>query len=219
MTMCTDVSLHLPSCSNRQVFLQPQSPRNNHRFCRPQRYWPKRNRPLNFLSFAQSPDSGAENMWLPQSRLKSAGLQPSYFLTREQALEAQLKALKANNFPINDHGIEVLYRFAGIDPWSRSTYFGGRSLDLGQFERFRRIWYTKCYITLVNHSEHDLISSLEVSEDLWKARVHVENEYRKEEATYEFTFQRQLGGLKDGAWYCTQLRCDGCDDKHIYGVI
>lgn len=89
----------------------------------------------------------------------------------------------------------------------------------GQFERFRRIFYTKCFSTLLNHTDHRLISSLEVSEDVWKARVFVENGYRKEEAVYEFTMVRRFGGRYDGVWFCDQLICDGCDDRHLYGVI
>ncbi len=55
-----------------------------------------------------------------------------------------LQALAANNKPYPDHGIEVAYRFAGFDPFARSQYFG-ISLDLGQFERYRRIFYTPLY--------------------------------------------------------------------------
>ena len=58
-------------------------------------------------------------------------LSPSFWLSREEAVEAQLAALKQNHYPTSDHGIEVLYRFSGFDPWERSTYFG-RSLDLGK---------------------------------------------------------------------------------------
>jgi hypothetical protein len=55
-----------------------------------------------------------------------------------------VQALQNNHFPHSDAGIETLYRFAGFDPFSRSTYFSDISLDLGQFERFRRIMYAAC---------------------------------------------------------------------------
>lgn len=35
----------------------------------------------------------------------------------------------------------VMYRFAAFDPFERSKFFG-RSFDLGQFERFRRVFHT-----------------------------------------------------------------------------
>ena len=111
-----------------------------------------------------------ENLRVPQQPPKTGTLAPSLWLSREDAVEAQLKALQHNNFPTADAGIEIMYRFADIDPWSRSTYFG-RSLDLGQWERFRRVFNTKCFTTLLNHSEHHFISSLEVSEDVWKVGI------------------------------------------------
>ena len=43
----------------------------------------------------------------------------------------QLEALKYNDQPRPDYGIEVMYRFAGFDPFERSPYFGP-FFDLGQ---------------------------------------------------------------------------------------
>ena len=40
-------------------------------------------------------------------------------------------ALKYNDQPRPDYGIEVMYRFAGFDPFERSPYFGP-FFDLGQ---------------------------------------------------------------------------------------
>lgn len=74
------------------------------------------------------PDAGG--LRLPQPS-KSAILRPSLWLSAEDAVIAQLKALQQNSFPSHDQGIETLYRFAGFDPWTRSNYFG-RSLDLGK---------------------------------------------------------------------------------------
>ena len=34
------------------------------------------------------------------------------------------EALQKNGVPYADHGVEVMYRFANIDPFSRSKYFG-----------------------------------------------------------------------------------------------
>ena len=68
-----------------------------------------------------------------------------------------------------------------------------------------------------------MLSTLELSEEVWKTRVLVENEYgsKLEEAVYEFTMERRFGGKFDGVWFCTHLVCDGdgSEDKHIYGVI
>ncbi|EFN57552.1 hypothetical protein CHLNCDRAFT_21169, partial [Chlorella variabilis] len=108
-----------------------------------------------------------------------------------------LQALKNNNFPHHDAGIEVLYRFAAFDPFARTDYFGV-TLDLGQFERFRRILYTPYYTTLLNLSEWEVTSTLEVSESQWVARVHVINGYRREERDYSFFMEQRFGGKYDG---------------------
>lgn len=148
----------------------------------------------------------------------AAVLRPQLSLSKEEAIVAQIKALQHNNFPYTDHGIEVLYRFANFSPWERSHYFG-RSLDLGQFERFRRIFYTSCYSPLLGLTKYEFLSSLELSEESWRARILVTNDYRKEERTYEFTMKQRVGGRYDGVWFCHSLICDGCDDKQIMGII
>eukprot|EP00898_Chlorokybus_atmophyticus_P003959 jgi/Chlat1/4564/Chrsp29S00342 len=56
----------------------------------------------------------------------------------EVAIQKQLEALRLNDKPYIDHGIEVLYRFAGFDPFQRSLYFG-RPHDLGQHVYKQRI--------------------------------------------------------------------------------
>lgn len=52
------------------------------------------------------------------------GLGPRQGLGHEEALRIQLQALQRNNTPYNNHGIEVMYRFAKFDPFERSAYFG-----------------------------------------------------------------------------------------------
>ena len=89
----------------------------------------RRRSPLHIV--AETGDT--ENLRIPRQPPKSSSddLAPSFWLSAEEALETQLQALKNNNNPRHDYGIEVLYRFAEIDPWQRSHYFGV-SLDLGK---------------------------------------------------------------------------------------
>ena len=68
--------------------------------------------------------------------------------------------MRLNDEPYSDHGIEVLYRFAAFDPFLRSDYFG-RRLDLGQFERFRRVVHMPAFATLLRHERATVLSSLE----------------------------------------------------------
>ncbi|XP_066368774.1 uncharacterized protein [Miscanthus floridulus] len=108
----------------------------------------------------------------PYSRLCNARrprLEPrtlrSQTFSAEEAVEYQLESLKYNYQPHQDYGIEVMYRFAGFDPFERSTYFG-RQFDLGQFERFRRLFHHSSYRVLLGHKERNILSSLWVEESL-----------------------------------------------------
>lgn len=125
-------------------------------------------------------------------------------------MEMQLNALQLNNEPHSDHGIEVLYRFTAFDPFERSTYFG-RSLDLGQFERFRRIFHTPFYAVLLNHTQREVLSSLQIGEHNWRCRVLVKGYRGKEEGTFQFDMVQRLGGRWDGYWYTESLTAEGIE--------
>jgi len=152
---------------------------------------------------------GGDAILVPKSR-KALG--PSFDLDASGALNVQLAVLKRNDKPYFDHGIEVMYRFANFDPFQRSHYFG-KNFDLGQFERFRRIMHIPAYTTLLNHDSHTVLSTLQMSERIWKARVLVVGDGAREEAVYEWTLHQRLGGCYDGYWYTDSLICDGHDWK------
>jgi hypothetical protein len=138
---------------------------------------------------------------------------PSLDLDHVQAVERQMQVLKANNKPYLDHGIEVLYRFSNFDPFQRSLYFG-RPLDLGQFERFRRIFHTPQYEVLLCHLDHQLLSSLKVSEVRWKQRVQVKGARPKCSGFFTFSMVQRVGGHFDGIWFCESLIPDEPVDIH-----
>jgi hypothetical protein len=87
---------------------------------------------------------------------------PRLDLTMEETIQCQLDALKYNNGPHQDHGVEVMYRFSSFDPFERSKYFGP-VFDLGQFERFRRIFHHSAYRVLLSHKERKILRSLTTS--------------------------------------------------------
>ncbi|XP_021746342.1 uncharacterized protein LOC110712196 isoform X2 [Chenopodium quinoa] len=126
----------------------------------------------------------------------------------EEAVSQQLDALKYNDQPRQDYGIEVMYRFAGFDPFERSTYFGPH-FDLGQFERFRRIFHHSSYRVLLGHKERKILSSLLVKENRFKQRVWVQGARPAEEEIFEFTMVQRLGGSWDGYWLTETLHHDG----------
>ncbi|GMH33972.1 hypothetical protein BSKO_01806 [Bryopsis sp. KO-2023] len=148
------------------------------------------------------PIGGGESIRLPKKR---EGIWPSFDLTKEEALEIQMKALENNNDPYIDHGIEVLYRFANVDPFERSNYFGC-SQDLGQFEKFRRMLHLPRFIVLLGHTERKVLSTLQVSDSKWKQRIWVTHKYRRdEEAIFEFTMIQRLGGRYDAYFFTDSL--------------
>ncbi|KAG1677997.1 hypothetical protein FOA52_000792 [Chlamydomonas sp. UWO 241] len=150
---------------------------------------------------------------LPNKRTNKE-LWPSYDNSREECLALQLEALKHNNFDparpgviAPDHGIEVLYRFGNFSPFERCRYFG-RSLDLGQFERFRHVMHSAPYATLRDHQSVEVLSELEVGEHEWRQRARVVGLHGREEHTYEFVLVQRVGGRYDGYWFMEQLLCD-----------
>uniref|UniRef100_A0A803Q961 Uncharacterized protein n=1 Tax=Cannabis sativa TaxID=3483 RepID=A0A803Q961_CANSA len=136
--------------------------------------------------------------WLESRKKRPFG--PRLNFGAEEAVQHQLDALKFNDQPRQDYGIEVMYRFAGFDPFERSTYFGP-FFDLGQFERFRRIFHHSTYRVLLGHRERKILSSLFVEENRFKQRVWIRGNRPEEE--------ERVGGSWDGYWLTESLLHDG----------
>lgn len=146
---------------------------------------------------------------------KRSQIGPCFDLSWEDALRVQLESLRENNKPYADHGVEVLYRFANFDPFQRAKYFG-RSLDLGQFERFRRVIHAPAYATLLDHSESTVLSTLQVDEGTVVVRLQVDDTHRLERSTYSVTMVQRLGGIYDGYWYTDRWIAEDVDPKNVY---
>ncbi|KAK8340529.1 hypothetical protein V6Z11_A08G107500 [Gossypium hirsutum] len=129
--------------------------------------------------------------WLESRRKRPLG--PRLTFSAEEAVQHQLDALKYNDQPRQDYGIEVMYRFAGFDPFERSTYFGP-FFDLGQFERFRRIFHHSSYRVLLGHKERKILSSLFVKENQFKQRVWILGSRPNEDEIFEFTMVQLVFG-------------------------
>jgi hypothetical protein len=141
---------------------------------------------------------------MPRKKRKTNELWPSFDLTRQTALSLQLEALRNNDTPYPDHGVEVCYRFASFSPWERTNYFG-RNLDLGQFERFRRVMLSPPFSTLIHHESSEVISSVMVDEGYYIDRVKVLGRDGKEERSYDFFMVQRVGGHLDGYWLTEKL--------------
>ncbi|WOL16358.1 hypothetical protein Cni_G25145 [Canna indica] len=151
------------------------------------------------------PDFLSSN-WLESRRKRPFG--PRLEFTAEEAVQWQLDALEYNDQPRQDYGIEVMYRFAGFDPFERSSYFGP-FFDLGQFERFRRIFHHSTYRVLLGHKQRRILSSLWVKENRFKQRVWIQGSRPEEEEIFQFTMVQRTGGSWDGYWLTESLIHDG----------
>ncbi|KAK4741708.1 hypothetical protein SAY87_025296 [Trapa incisa] len=158
-----------------------------------------------FSASADIPDYLSAN-WLESRKKRPFG--PRLNFTAEEAVQHQLDSLKFNDQPRQDYGIEVMYRFAGFDPFERSTYFGP-FFDLGQFERFRRIFHHSAYRVLLGHRDRRILSSLFAKENQYKQRIWVQGARPEEEGIFEFTMVQRVGGSWDGYWLTESLLHDG----------
>ncbi|XP_027902256.1 uncharacterized protein LOC114162531 isoform X4 [Vigna unguiculata] len=152
-----------------------------------------------FKAAAEVPDFLSED-WFKSRKKRPFG--PRLDFSAEDAVHYQLEALKYNDQPRQDYGIEVMYRFAGFDPFERSTYFGP-FFDLGQFERFRRIFHHSTYRVLLGHKERKIMSTLFVEERVW-----IRGSRPEEEEIFQFTMVQRVGGCWDGYWLTESLLHD-----------
>ncbi|XP_050263700.1 uncharacterized protein LOC126707969 isoform X3 [Quercus robur] len=155
-----------------------------------------------FRASADVPDFLSAD-WLESRKKRPFG--PRLNFSAEEAVQHQLDALKYNDQPRQDYGIEVMYRFAGFDPFQRSTYFGP-FFDLGQFERFRRIFHHSTYRVLLGHKDRKILSSLFVKENRFKQRVWIRGSRPGEEEIFQITMaqwvmpRRVVELLERGLW-------------------
>ncbi|XP_027355687.1 uncharacterized protein LOC113865385 isoform X2 [Abrus precatorius] len=167
--------------------------------------WLLPNRTSTFKAASQVPDFLSAD-WFESRKKRPFG--PRLDFSAEDAVHYQLQALEFNDQPRQDYGIEVMYRFAGFDPFERSTYFGP-FFDLGQFERFRRIFHHSTYRVLLGHKERKIMSSLFVEEqNKYKQRVWIRGSRPEEEEIFQFTMVQRVGGCWDGYWLTESLLHD-----------
>jgi hypothetical protein len=138
---------------------------------------------------------------------------PNFFLSREEAVQVQLQALRQNDDPYQNFGVEVLYRFADIDLLTEPTisrYFG-RKTDLGRFELFCLEFRLQPFSLLLNHADCTVTSSLQLSDTRWAQRVAVTGAAGGR-GVFDFTMVQRCGGRKDGFWYTESLIYDATAD-------
>ncbi|XP_020592657.1 uncharacterized protein LOC110033124 isoform X3 [Phalaenopsis equestris] len=128
--------------------------------------------------------------WLESRKKRPFG--PKLEFSAEEAVQCQLDALKYNDQPREDYGIEVMYRV----------------LLTITFERFRRLFHHSTYRVLLCHKEQKILSSLWVQENQFKQRVLIKGSRPEEEEIFQFTMIQKIGGCWDGYWLTESLLHD-----------
>ncbi|KAE8718755.1 hypothetical protein F3Y22_tig00109991pilonHSYRG00020 [Hibiscus syriacus] len=130
-------------------------------------------------------------------------LWPEAKCNAEEAVKHQLDALKCNDQPRQDYGIEVMYRFAGFDPFERSTYFGP-FFDLGQTD-FSPFGLSN----IAWPQEEEGLEQFVCKGEPVQTTVWILGSRPNEEEVFEFTILQRVGGSWDGYWLTESLLHDG----------
>lgn len=120
----------------------------------------------------------------------------------EETLDMLLLALRENSWsgPSKDDGIDALYAFANVDIWALTHRFFGKKMDLGQFERFKRVLVAAPYDALLRYRRVRTLSALRVRDDTYVSRRVFETP-GKGDTVFTFTLSRQaFGGGSKQAW-------------------
>ncbi|KAG2451322.1 hypothetical protein HYH02_003927 [Chlamydomonas schloesseri] len=122
-----------------------------------------------------------------------------------ESVEVQLNALRKNDEPWLNHGIQTAYEFAAdAGGMERSRYFGF-SKDLYHLDHFLGMFGNMCG-DLVNSQSHAVLRSGEIPEEPGAVAVRVEVVGPTgRQGQYEFKMVRKEFGRKAGAWMTKSL--------------
>lgn len=106
-----------------------------------------------------------------------------------------LQALRENSWsgPTKDDGIDALYAFANVDIWAFTHRFFGKKMDLGQFERFKRVLVASPYDVLLTYRRSRTLSALRVDNDTYLSRRAFETT-DSSDSVFTFTLSRAAFG-------------------------
>lgn len=103
---------------------------------------------------------------------------------------------------MKDDGIDALYAFANLDIWALTHRFFGKKMDLGQFERFKRVLVASPYDVLLRYRRVRTLSALRVDDETYVSRRAFEAPGRPD-TVFTFTLTRAAFGGDEGtkrAW-------------------
>lgn len=115
-------------------------------------------------------------------------LEPEPSIGPQQVVEIQMKAMQRNNYPYENHGIEVAYRFAS--PANKE--------NTGPLERFTQMVNNDIYRSLLNARRYGL-DAIEVEGDIAVQKVTLIDE-EDQPVVYFFQLSRQKDGNFKDCW-------------------
>lgn len=115
-------------------------------------------------------------------------LQPSADYSPQQVVEIILDALQNNNQPVEDAGIELIFRFAA--PSNRAS--------TGPIERFKSMVKSPSYRDLINHSVYEM-GQIKIVQDHALIPIVITTQ-DGHTAAYMFRLGKQTQQPYDGAW-------------------
>ncbi|GFR48818.1 hypothetical protein Agub_g10770, partial [Astrephomene gubernaculifera] len=140
--------------------------------------------------------------WNPQNTPDPV-VMPSPSFSPLESVEVQLKALRTNDDPWLNHGIQTAYEFAAdAGGMERSRYFGF-SKDLYHFDHFLGM-FGNMLGDLVNCQTHEVLLSREAEPGVHLVRVRVVGPTGRP-GEYDFTLVRKELGRKAGSWMTKSL--------------
>lgn len=119
--------------------------------------------------------------------------EPSEELKPEKVVELQVEALRENDTPQKDAGIETAYRFASPAN-KRST---------GPLPRFKEMVHNDIYGNML---DHDSAEYRQIQRNETEAMQIVELEKNGVHAVYEFRLSIQESGEQTGCWMTDSVR-------------
>ncbi|GIL92677.1 hypothetical protein Vretimale_19446 [Volvox reticuliferus] len=139
----------------------------------------------------------ASPAWNPQNTPDPL-VMPSPAFSPSESVEVQLKALRTNDDPWLNHGIQTAYEFAAdAGGMERSRYFGF-SKDLYHLDHFLGM-FGNMLGDLVNHQCHEVIQVQEPEAGIFVVHVRVIGP-TGQAGEYDFTMVRKELGRKAGSW-------------------
>ncbi|GLC40639.1 hypothetical protein PLESTB_000037600 [Pleodorina starrii] len=135
--------------------------------------------------------------WNPQNTPDPI-VMPSPSFSPSESVEVQLKALRTNDEPWLNHGIQTAYEFAAdAGGMERSKYFGF-SKDLYHLDHFLGM-FGNMLGDLINNQSHELLQVAEPEAGVYVVRVRVVGPTGRE-GEYDFRMVRKELGRKAGSW-------------------